>query len=208
MTIRVRWPRTPGASRGKNTEKAGESHWKYRKTRAAIVPDVEKHVLQRTNIPFHSVTKLSTTVRPFAISYKNSSQGMSWFTHFWTSFSWDGIGSSHGACFSFSELTAPDGDPKHTIPFLVHKVPWSTSGFCLELPYYTPGGWHSWCIAYHTTMIALGGLQNIAAFLLCLALLTVIFLYITRPSGLPLPPGPFKDNFLLGNSIPTSLYGL
>ena len=57
-------------------------------------------------------------------------------------------------------------------------------------------------------MIALGGLQNIAAFLLCLALLTVIFLYITRPSGLPLPPGPFKDNFLLGNSIPTSLYGL
>ena len=59
------------------------------------------------------------------------------------------------------------------------------------------------------TMIALGSLiqsQNIAAFLLCLVLLAVVFRYITRPSGLPLPPGPFKDNFFLGNSIPTSLY--
>ena len=60
-------------------------------------------------------------------------------------------------------------------------------------------------------MIALGNLiqpQSIAATLPCLALLAVIYRYLARPSELPLPPGPFKDNFFLGNSIPASLYGL
>lgn len=59
-------------------------------------------------------------------------------------------------------------------------------------------------------MIALGSLiqpQNIAATLPCLVLLAIIYRFLTRPSALPLPPGPFKDNFFLGNSIPTSLYG-
>lgn len=50
--------------------------------------------------------------------------------------------------------------------------------------------------------------QTIAVVLLCLVLLAVIRQYLTRPSGLPLPPGPPIDNFFLGNSIPTSLYGL
>ena len=49
--------------------------------------------------------------------------------------------------------------------------------------------------------------QSIAT-LLCLTLLAIFYRYLTRPSGLPLPPGPFKDNFFLGNSIPTALYGL
>ena len=60
-------------------------------------------------------------------------------------------------------------------------------------------------------MIALGIIiqpQTIAATLLCLALLPVIYRYLTRPSGLPLPPGPFRDNFFLGNSIPTDLYDI
>lgn len=50
--------------------------------------------------------------------------------------------------------------------------------------------------------------QTIAATLIGLSLLAVIYQYLSRPSGLPLPPGPFSDNFFLGNSIPTSLYGL
>lgn len=48
--------------------------------------------------------------------------------------------------------------------------------------------------------------QNIAATLFCLVLLAVIRQYLTRPSGLPLPPGPPVDNVFLGNSIPTALY--
>ena len=60
-------------------------------------------------------------------------------------------------------------------------------------------------------MMALGILiqpQTIPATLLCLASLAVIYRYLTRHSALPLPPGPYKDNFFLGNSIPTDLYDL
>ena len=131
----------------------------------------------------------------------------------WESSFSDTIGSSHGACLSFSGLlTAPNGDPKHTIhgPCLVHK-------HAVPPDFVLPVNFHNYtrlflvyCILY-TTMIALGSLiqpHNIAAFLLCLALLAIIFRHLTRPSSLPLPPGPFKDNFFLGNTIPTSLYGL
>lgn len=48
--------------------------------------------------------------------------------------------------------------------------------------------------------------QSIAATLLCLTLLAVIHRYLSRSSGLPLPPGPPIDNFFLGNSIPSALY--
>jgi hypothetical protein len=47
--------------------------------------------------------------------------------------------------------------------------------------------------------------ESIVVTLLCLLLLLLIRQYLSRPSRLPLPPGPPIDNFLLGNSIPTSL---
>ena len=75
------------------------------------------------------------------------------------------------------------------------------SPFPLELVYRIP-----YTMAALSLLEILIQPQNIAATLFCLVLLAVIRQYLTRPSGLPLPPGPPVDNVFLGNSIPTALY--
>lgn len=48
--------------------------------------------------------------------------------------------------------------------------------------------------------------ETIAVIVLCLTILAIIHKRLNATSSLPLPPGPPKDSWIFGNSIPTALY--